>query len=88
THCTLVKYNFTVRAKELNLEWEEHTAKIANADTEHRCQVLKKLDIELNQVEESTASRWIQVLQLQIELAKLKMRNTVDLDMDISEGFT
>jgi hypothetical protein len=55
-----VKYDFAVRAKELNLQQKEHTAKVASTDTEHRYQVdLKKLDIELKQAEESAASRQI-----------------------------
>ncbi|KIK93841.1 hypothetical protein PAXRUDRAFT_144140, partial [Paxillus rubicundulus Ve08.2h10] len=62
-------------------------AKLANTDAEHQHQVdLKKLDIELNQVEENAVSKQVQLLQLQIELARMQTTGThpyKDMDLDV-----
>jgi len=80
---TLAKYNFAVRDKELAMQREEQASKYANAETEFRHQVdLKKLDIELRQVEENAVSKQVQLLQLQIELAKLKSTGAEDSEMN------
>ena len=79
---TLAKYNFAVRDKELTMQREEHVLQLANTETEHQCQVdLRKLDIELKQAEENTVSRQVQLLQLQIELAKMKSTGPHDAEM-------
>ena len=78
-----MKYNFAIRDKELAVQWEEQASKHANAETEFWHQVdLKKLDIELKQAEENAISRQVQLLQLQIELAKMKSTGTEDLVMN------
>ena len=83
THRTLAKYNFAVRDKELAVQREEQASKYANAETEFRHQVdLKKLDIELRQAEENAVSKQVQLLQLQIELAKLKSTGAEDSEMN------
>jgi len=54
TRCTLVKYNFVVRDKELAVQREEQASKHANAETEFQRQVdPKKPNIELKQAEEN-----------------------------------
>ncbi|KIJ13922.1 hypothetical protein PAXINDRAFT_13243 [Paxillus involutus ATCC 200175] len=82
-----LQYNFAVRDKELSMQHEEHAAKLANTDAEHRRQVdLKKLDIELKQVEENAVSKRVQLLQLQIELARMQTtgaRPYEDMDLDV-----
>jgi len=83
TRRTLAKYNFAVRDKELAVQREEQASKYANAETEFRCQVdLKKLNIELRQAEENAISKQVQLLQLQIELAKLKSTGAEDSEMN------
>ena len=83
THRTLAKYNFAVRDKELAVQREEQASKHANAETEFQHQVdLKKLNIELKQAEENAVSRQVQLLQLQIKLAKMKSTGAEDSVMN------
>jgi len=83
TCCMLAKYNYAVREKELSVQREEQALKLANAEVEFQRQVdLKKLDIELKLAEENAVTKQVQLLQLQIELAKIKSMGNADSEMD------
>jgi hypothetical protein len=64
-----LRYNYALRSKELDLQREEHTAQVANAEAkfchEHD---LKVLDLEMKKVEEQTVAQQIELLRLQIQL--------------------
>jgi len=83
TRHMLAKYNYAVREKELSVQCEEQTSKLANAEVEFWCQVdLKKLDIELKLTEENAVTKQVQLLQLQIKLAEIKSMGNADSEMD------
>jgi len=77
------KYNYAIKEKELSVQCKEQALKLANVEVEFQCQVdLKKLDIELKLAEENAVTKQVQLLQLQIELVKIKSTGNVDSEMD------
>ena len=65
--------NYAIRDKEISLQRDEIHFNRNNAEAEFRCQEgLKKLEIEFKQAEENAYSKQIEVLQLQVQLAKLQ----------------
>ena len=70
--------NYAIRDKEISLQRDEIHFNRNNAEAEFRCQEgLKKLEIEFKQAEENAYSKQIEVLQLQVQLAKLQATNSL-----------
>ncbi|KIJ61942.1 hypothetical protein HYDPIDRAFT_169341 [Hydnomerulius pinastri MD-312] len=73
TRRAAMKYNYSIRKKELELQHDEHSAQMANAETAYRREHnLKMLDLQLKQAEETAFSRQIEMLRLQIELKNME----------------
>ncbi|KAI6106783.1 hypothetical protein EDD17DRAFT_1839924 [Pisolithus thermaeus] len=69
-------YNYLICKKELELQRDECSSQIANAEAAFCCeQELKKLDIELKKAEETSFNQQIEMLCLQIQLKNMEQGN-------------
>ncbi|KIJ58649.1 hypothetical protein HYDPIDRAFT_33975 [Hydnomerulius pinastri MD-312] len=77
TRCTAMKYNYSIRKKELELQRDEHSTQMANAETTYRREHdLKMLDLQLKQAKETAFSQQIEMLRIQIELKNMEQAST------------
>ncbi|KAI6130814.1 hypothetical protein EV401DRAFT_2065986 [Pisolithus croceorrhizus] len=82
-------YNYSICKKELELQWDEHSSQIANAEAAfHHEQELKKLDIELKKAEETSFNWQIEMLHLQIQLKNMEQGNPAASSLASSTGQT
>ena len=84
TRRAAMRYNYSIRKKELELKCDEHNAQIANADVMFCCEhELKKLDHELKKAEKSSFGKQIEMLHLQIELKNMEQASG---SVNVSQG--
>ena len=68
---TALKFNYSLRKKELELQKDELSTKWANAEAQFQCEhELKMLDLRLSESKEHSISRHIDLLNKQIEYAQ------------------
>ncbi|KAI6022825.1 hypothetical protein PISMIDRAFT_11118 [Pisolithus microcarpus 441] len=73
TCCAAMWYNYLICKEELELQQDENSSQMANAEAVFCCeQELKKLDVKLKKAEETSFNWQLEMLHLQIQLKNIK----------------